>query len=102
MLVHCFTITRKTDNPINVNTVHSEFGTNIPNFLQYEGGSGGCTFLCCVDIQVNVKEICDKYNYECGTLYQIHIDDNKYNNLYIIYPSYKKAGYILYHINFGN
>jgi hypothetical protein len=107
MIVQCFTVTCKTDNPIQIDTVYAEFGqvsfgdqqltleefrSNIPKYLQYEGGSGGTTFLCCVAAGVNVSEICDKYNYECGTIYQLEMDDDKYNNAYTIYPTYMKDG----------
>lgn len=113
MFVNCFTVTRLYTNPINIETVYSELGQvskgdqqltlesakhstelgkNIPKYLQYEGGSGGNTYLCCVDISVDVKAICDKFAYECGTIYQIEIDDNKYNNSYTIYPTYSKDG----------
>lgn len=56
MLVHCFTITRIKWNPIQINTVYTEFGKNIPQYLQYEGGAFmSTTFLCCVDIGVDVQ-----------------------------------------------
>jgi hypothetical protein len=95
MIVQCFTVTRKPENPIQIDTVYAEFGqgsNNIPKYLQYEGGSGGTTFLCCVSADIGVREICDKYNCECGTIYQLEIDDDKYNSAYTIYPTYLKDG----------
>lgn len=93
MLVHCFTVTRIKGNPIQIDTVYSELGKDIPQYLHYEGGSSNqTTFLCCVEIGVNVQEICKKYNYECGTLYKIDIDPNMYHNGYKIYPTYSRDG----------
>lgn len=92
MIVHCFTVRRLYENPVNIETIYAELGTNIPKYLQYEGGSGGNTYLCCVDITVDVKEICKKYAYECDTLYQIEVDEDKYNNFYTIYPTYSRDG----------
>jgi hypothetical protein len=89
MLVHCFTVTRMKDNPIKFDTIYAEFGDNIPQYLQYEGGASGTTsFLCCVEIGVNVQEICKKYNYELGTLYKIEIKNDTYNNCHKVYPTY--------------
>ena len=80
------------DNPNQIDTVYANYGKNIPKYLQYEGGSGGITFLCCVAADVDVKEICEKYNYECGTIYQVDVDGDKYNSSYTIYPTYSKDG----------
>lgn len=93
MFVYCFTVTRKNDNPTPINIVYEKFGNNIPKYLEYEGGgSDGNTYLCCVDIRVNVKEICEEYHYECGTLYQMEIAEDMYNDSCTINPTYKKEG----------
>ena len=93
MLVNFFTVTRLNENPIQIDTVYAELGRDIPQYLQYEGGSfNSTTFLCCVEIGVNVQEICKKYNYDCGTLYKIEIDYEMYNNHYKVYPTYSKDG----------
>jgi hypothetical protein len=92
MIVNCFTITRKIDNPHPIYVIYQEFGTEIPKYLQYEGGSGDNTYLCCVDARINVKKLCETYNYECGTLYQMEVAEDMYNNSYTIYPTYKKEG----------
>lgn len=83
MLVHCFTVRGLYDNPFScdssgnppifIETVYSEFGINIPKYLQYEGGCGN-TYLC------------------CDTLYQIEVEEDKYNNTYTIYPTYSRDG----------
>jgi hypothetical protein len=97
MFVHCFTITIKTGSPTSIKSIYQDFGLNIPKYLQYEGGSGGCTFLFCVDISVNIIEICNKYICELGSLYKLEIDDNTYNNSYTICPTYSKdIAYKLY------
>ena len=90
MIVNCFTITAKNNNVL-IDTIYKDFGNNIPKYLQYEGGCG-CTYLCCVNININVLEICEKCNYICGTIYPIEIDDNMYNNDYTINPTYSKDG----------
>ena len=93
MLVHCFTVTRIKGNPTQIDTVYAEFGKNIPQYLQFEGGAFmSSTFLCCVEMEVDVKEICKKYNYECGTIYKIEIDYGMYNNNYKVFPTYSKDG----------
>jgi hypothetical protein len=83
---------------MKISSSFSEFGNNIPNYLQYEGGGmDGCTFLCCVDIKVDVDKICSKYNQTCSKMYQIEIDEQEYNNNYTIHPTYSRCGiqYIL-------
>ena len=94
MIVQCFTVTVKRNNPIEIETFYTELrrGSNIPKYLQYEGGSGGNTFLFCIDKAVNVQEICDKYKYECGTIYQLEIEEDTYNHSYTTYPTYAKDG----------
>jgi hypothetical protein len=95
MIVNCFTVTISSDiySSTIIKELSNEFGENIPKSLCYEGGQlGFITHLFCVDIFVNVKEICNKYKYDIGKLYKIEIDDNKYNNNYIIHPSYKIDG----------
>jgi hypothetical protein len=97
MIVHFFTVTLLKDNPIKFDTIYAEFGQrdknlqpgNIPQYLQYEGGAmGTTTFLCCVEIGVNVQEICKKYDCELGTLYKTEIKNDTYNNRYKVYPTY--------------
>ena len=94
MIVHCFTITLKMNHPIGIDTFYTELGngSNIPKYLQYEGGNRGNTFLFCIDSSVNVQEICDKYKYECGTIYQLEIEENTYHHSHTIYPTYAKDG----------
>lgn len=93
MIVNCFTVKVFHTNRIDIKNVFNEFGNNIPNYLQYEGGSmDGCVFLFCVDINVDVEKICKKYNCDCSRLEQLTIDCNKYNSSYTIHPNYKKYG----------
>lgn len=92
MLINCFTVTwKKNNNCVNIDTIFIEFGDGGPKYLQYEGGSNGITFLCCVDANINAMKIFKKYNYELGTVYQFEIDDEKYNNNYTIYPTYNST-----------
>ena len=50
------------------------------------------THLFCVDENINIKEICNKFNYDIGKPYKIEIENYMYNNNYTIYNSYKKEG----------
>ena len=48
------------------------------------------THLFCVDSNVNIKEICNKFNYDMNKPYEI--EDYMYNYNYTICNSYKKEG----------
>ena len=76
-----------------IKQLSNEFGKNIPRFLPYEGGKMGfITNLCCVDANINVEEICKKYNYEMGTATKMLVEDSMYNSNYTIYNTYNKEG----------
>ena len=98
MFVNCFTITIPTKTnivEIAINELSKKFGDNIPKSLPFDGGKlYYITHLFCVDENVDVKEICNKYNYEIeiGEPYKIEIEDCMYNNNYTICNSYKKEG----------
>jgi hypothetical protein len=94
MFVKCFTITLSSSiyKPA-IHQLSKEFGKNIPLFSLYEGGKMGfITNLCCVDANINVEEICKKYNCEMGNPTKMIIEDNMYNNNYTIYNTYNKDG----------
>jgi hypothetical protein len=94
MFVNCFTVTMSSNiYKIAMKELSKEFGKNIPKSLPFEGGTlGFITHLFCVDDNVNIEEICKKYNYNVGKSYKIEIDDYMYNNNYTICNSYKKEG----------
>jgi hypothetical protein len=94
MFVNCFTITIPTNIfEIAIKELSKKFGDNIPKSLPFDGGMlYYITHLFCVDENVDIKEICNKYNYEIGEPYKIEIDDSMYNNNYTICISYKKEG----------
>lgn len=95
MLANCFTVTISSNNYSHelIRQICSEFGENIPKPLRYEGGEiGFITHLFCVNVETNVKKICDKYNFIMESLYKIEVDNSYYNNNYTIYPSYKTDG----------
>jgi hypothetical protein len=112
MFVHCFTINtlQRSKSIFSVlqnivirnhkkelpEIMYEELGHTIPKCLEYEGGMG-LSFTFCVDENVDIKEICKKYNYDIGdTLYRMEIDDHTYNNKYQVYPTYIcKPMYIL-------
>jgi len=94
MFVNCFTITIPTNNfEIAIKELSKKFGDNIPKSLPFDGGMlYYITHLFCLDENVDIKEICNKYNCEIGKLYKIEIEDCMYNNNYTICNSYKKEG----------
>jgi len=94
MFVNCFTVTIPTNIfKIYIKELSKKFGDNIPKYLPFDGGKlYFITYLFCVDENVNIKEICNTYNYEMGKPYKIEIDDYMYNNNYTICNSYKKEG----------
>ena len=94
MFVNCFTVTIPTNIfEIAIKELSKEFGNNIPKSLPFEGGFlYFITHLFCVDENINIEEICNKYNYDIGKPYKIEIEDYMYNNNYTIHISYKKEG----------
>ena len=80
MLVHYFTV--PTAQSMAVDIIYKEFGENIPIYLQYEYGNCVCHAFC-VDIDIDVIEICKQNNCPVGgPLFEIEIDDKIYNNSY--------------------
>jgi hypothetical protein len=92
--VKCFTVTvsariYKTE----IKQLSNEFGKNIPRFSPYEGGKMGfITSLCCVDANIDVEEICEKYNCEIGKTEKMLVQDSMYNSDYTIYDTNNKEG----------
>lgn len=95
MFVNCFTIKRPHDNPHDIDVIYEKFGNNIPKYCIYDGCMTGCVYLCCVDVRVNVVEICAKYGYEWAEekyFDKMEIPDKMYTSEYTIYPTYKTTG----------
>jgi hypothetical protein len=94
MFVHFFTVTIPTSiYEIVIKELSKEFGENIPKSLLFEGGYlYFISHLFCVDMNVNIEEICNKYICEMGKSYKIEIEDYMYNNIYTVQFSYKKEG----------
>jgi hypothetical protein len=46
------------------------------------------TFLCCVEVAINVSKICEKNGYDCGTL-----TEDTYSDAYTIHPTYNRSGH---------
>lgn len=94
MFVNCFTVTIPTSIfKIAIKELSKKFGDNIPKSLPFDGGKlYFITHLFCVDENINIKEICNKYNYDIGKPYKIEIEDYMYNDNYTICNSYKKEG----------
>jgi hypothetical protein len=85
-----FTVKKPSGNKIPLNEILKEFGYNIPVPCPYEGCMDGIVHLCCVDIDVDVAGICEKYGYNCGHLFKLEIDPSKFNNEYMILPTYSR------------
>ena len=94
MFVNCFTVTMPSSiSEIAMKEISKEFGENIPKSLPFEGGFlYFITHVFCVDSNINIEEISNKYNYDMGKPYKIEIEDYMYNNNYTIHISYKKEG----------
>ena len=94
MFVNCFTVTMPSNNSeIEIKELSKEFGDNIPKSLPFDGGFlYFITHLFCVDENINIEKICNKYNYDIGKPYKIEIEDYMYNDNYTICNSYKKEG----------
>ncbi len=91
MFVNYFTV--KIPSATNFETIltnmSNEFGKNIPRHIFYDGGKLGIiTCLFCVDANVNIVQICKKYECEIGEPFKMEIDDHTYNNNYTICSNY--------------
>ena len=94
MFVNCFTVSIESQfYKTTLKTISNEFGKNIPKSSPYEGGPlGFITHLFCVDVNVNIQEICKKNNCKMTEPYKMEIEENIYNDKYIINNTYKKEG----------
>ena len=94
MFVNCFTVTIPTNIfEIAIKEFSKEFGDNIPKSLPLvDGFLYFITHLFCIDENINLEEIGNKYNYDIGKPYKIKIEDYMYNNNYTIHINYKKEG----------
>jgi len=92
--VKCFTVTVSASiYKTAIKQLSNEFGKNIPRFSPYEGGKMGfITSLCCVDANIDVEEICEKYNCEIGKTEKMLVQDSMYNSDYTIYDTNNKEG----------
>ena len=72
-----------------IQTIFLDFGDNIPEYVQYEGGSNKrMTVVCCVDISVDAKSICLQNGVDYTKLREIEIDKTMYNNSHRVYNGY--------------
>jgi hypothetical protein len=66
-------------------------GDNFPIPMPLEGGSyDGLQYYYCIKSDINVIEICKKYNYEYSEYETIEVPINTYNNNYRVDKSNKK------------
>ena len=94
MFVNCFTVTIPSNIFENaLKELSKEFGENIPKTLPFDGGYlYFITHVFCVDANVNIEEICNKYNIQMDKPYKMEIEDYMYDNNYKVCISYKKEG----------
>ena len=92
MFVNIFSVTMPTNiSKIDMKEFLKEFSENIPKSLLFEDGFlYFITHIFCIDANVNIEEICNKYNYDIGKPYKIEIEDYMYNNNYRLHIRYKK------------
>ena len=89
-IIHVFTVKKPSGNKIPLNMLLKEFGDNIPIPCPYDGCLDGIVDLCCADVDVDVVGICEKYGYICGHLFTLEIGPSKFNNEYMILPTYSR------------
>ena len=94
MFVNIFTVIMLSQfSETTLKVISKEFGKNIPKSLPYEGGPFGFTaHLFCVDVNVNIAEICIKNKCEMKEPYKMKIEEHMYNNKYVIHNTYNKEG----------
>lgn len=98
--VNCFAVTKTSKSPA-IDELGRKFGTNIPIYMPYESLLEGEYFIFCVKTDINVKYHCSRNEYKIGKLYEMEIDENTYNNLYQVNPTYSdKVMFELKKINF--
>ena len=92
MFVNIFSVTMPANiSKIVIEQLSKEFGENIPKSLLFEDGFlYFITHIFCVDVNINIQEICNKYDCDMKTPYKIEIDDYMYNNNYKLNISHKK------------
>jgi hypothetical protein len=89
MYVYCFTVQIPVGSSTNIDTVHREFGDNIPKYLPLDGGNyNGPQYLFCVNKKIDIIGICKKHGALIKGAELLEIDDKEYNNKYTIYPVY--------------
>ena len=91
MFVNYFTvkILASTNFETILTNMSNEFGKNIPRHIFYDGGKLGIiTCLFCVDANVNIIQICKKYECEIGEPFKMEIKDDTYNSNYTICSNY--------------
>lgn len=92
MFVHYFTVHTLQSFSKTIEIIYKEFGENIPIYLQYEYGDS-VTYLFCVDVGIDIVEICKKHNCPVGgPLFEIEIDEKIYNNSYKVSRYKHKTG----------
>ena len=80
VLVYFFEMRIPFSHP-KIETIFHEFGQNIPEYLQYEGGSRDeMTVVCCVDSSINAKIICLQNCVSYTKLSELEIDEMMYRN----------------------
>ena len=96
MLVNYYILQKLIDVPTSVDIIYEECGTNLPPYnVVNESDVSGCIYLFCVDSAVDVKSICNKYNYLCNFLVQYEVEDSLYDKTSTIVVS---TGAVMYNL----
>ena len=83
MFVYYVTVQVPTSNKYEIDVLYKEFGTNIPLFLELEGGDGnGCLYIICIKNDVLYETLIKKYDFIIYKSIMEKIEDMQYNSNY--------------------
>ena len=83
MFVYYVTVQVPTSNKYDIDILYKEFGTNIPLFLELEGGDGnGCLYIICIKKDVLYETLIKKYDFIIYKSIMEKIEDMQYNSNY--------------------
>jgi hypothetical protein len=85
IIVNCYYIKNNfEDGIITIEVFRKRIGANVPKFLPVNFPNGQLEFLICIDAFYDIKALCDDCNYSYYFMKTIEIDEDKFNDNYII------------------
>jgi hypothetical protein len=85
IIVNCYYIKSNfEDNIVTIEVFRKRIGANIPKFLPVNFPNSQLEFLTCIDAFYDIKALCDDCNYHYYFMRTIEVDEDKFNNDYII------------------